>query len=66
MLTGTKATQFVEGQIISVTWKSTNKEDCCGERGSGQVAHVLPEQTTDSKKTRALVSAMNVGFYEGE
>lgn len=55
MLTGTKATQFVEGQIISMTWKSTNKEDCCGERGSGQVAHVLPEQTTDSKKTRESI-----------
>lgn len=51
MLTGTKAPQFVECQIISMTWRSTN-EDCYGERGSGQVARVLPEQTTESKKTR--------------
>lgn len=52
MLTGTKEPQFVEGQIISMTWRSTKEEDWYEERGSGQVAHVLPEWTTESKKTR--------------
>lgn len=48
MLTGTKAPQFVVGQIISMTWRSANEEDCYGERGSG---HGCPCATrTDYKQ----------------